>query len=125
MNEQTRQALMHDRTIDITTLGRASGQPRRIEMAFQNLDGEIYGTGTPGTRDWYANLLAHPDFTFHVKQSAMADLAARAAPITDAKTRRAVFMRILDTIGRSGELDAWMADSPLVTVAFTDVESMC
>jgi len=120
MDEQIRQALARDRTIDITTIGRASGQPRRIEMAFYNLDGEIYITGTPGKRDWYANLLAHPAFTFHVKQSAAADLAARATPITDPETRRAILARILDKIGRSGDLDAWMADSPMVKVAFTD-----
>lgn len=120
MDEQVRQALARDRTIDITTIGRESGQPRRIEMAFSNLDGDIYITGTPGKRDWYANLLAHPDFTFHVKQSAAADLAARATPITDPDTRRAILTRILDKLGRSGDLDAWMAGSPLVKATFTD-----
>ncbi|MDQ2786741.1 MAG: nitroreductase/quinone reductase family protein [Chloroflexota bacterium] len=120
MNEQVRQALARDRTIDITTIGRASGQPRRIEMAFSNLDGEIYITGTPGKRDWYANLIANPAFTFHVKQSAAADLAARATPITDPDTRRTILTRILDKLGRSGDRDAWIADSPLVKVAFPD-----
>ncbi|HEY8293062.1 MAG TPA: nitroreductase/quinone reductase family protein [Thermomicrobiales bacterium] len=118
MDDEVRRALTRDRTIDITTIGRTSGQPRRIEMAFQNLDGAIYITGTPGRRDWYANLLAHPDFTFHVKQSAVADLAARATPITDPETRGAILTRILDKLGRSGDLDAWLADSPLVSVAF-------
>lgn len=120
MDEQVRRALARDRTIDITTIGRASGRPRRIEMAFHNLDGDIYITGTPGRRDWYANLLAHPEFTFHLKQSAAADLAARATPITDPGPRRAILARILDKIGRSGDLDAWLAGSPLVRVAFTD-----
>ena len=120
MDAQTRQALARDRTIDITTIGRASGQPRRIEMAFHNFDGEIYITGTPGKRDWYANLLAHPDFTFHMKQSAVADLAARATPITDPETRRVILTRILDKLGRSSDLDAWLAGSPLVKVAFTN-----
>lgn len=119
MDAEVRQALARDRTIDITTIGRASGQPRRIEMAFHNLDGEIYITGTPGPRDWYANLLAHPQFTFHVKQSAAADLAARATPITDPDTRRVILTRILRDLGRSGDLDAWMAGSPLVKVAFS------
>ncbi len=120
MDAHIRQALARDRTIDITTIGRASGRPRRIEMAFHNLDGDIYITGTPGRRDWYANLLAHPEFTFHLKQSAAADLAARATPIPDPGTRRAILARILDKIGRSGDLDAWLAGSPLVKVAFTD-----
>ena len=29
-------------------------------------------------RDWHANLLATPQFTFHLKESLQADLAARA-----------------------------------------------
>lgn len=120
MDTETRRALARDRTIDITTIGRASGRPRRIEMAFHNLDGTIYITGTPGKRDWYANLVAHPDFTFHLKQSAAADLAARATPITDPETRRAILARILANIGRSGDLDAWLAGSPLVRVAFDE-----
>jgi deazaflavin-dependent oxidoreductase (nitroreductase family) len=118
MDDETRRALARDRTIDMTTTGRVSGQPRRIEMAFSNLDGEIYITGTPGKRDWYANLLADPAFTFHLKQSAAADLAAHAAPITDPDARRAILARILANIGRSADLDAWMADSPLVRVTF-------
>lgn len=120
LDEETRQALVRDRTIDITTTGRTSGQQRRIEMAFFNLDGEIYLTGTPGKRDWYANLLANPAFIFHLKQSATADLAARATPITDPAARRAVLARILDQLRRSADLDAWLADSPLVKVTFAD-----
>jgi len=120
MDEETRQALARDRTIDITTIGRTSGQPRRKEMAFFNFDGDIYITGTPGKRDWYANLLANPAFTFHLKQSATKDLAATVTPITDPDARHPVLMRILDRLNRSADLPAWMADSPLVKVAFTD-----
>lgn len=119
MDEAARQALIRDRTIDITTTGRASGRPRRIEMAFFNLDGDIYLTGTPGKRDWYANLLAHPAFIFHLKQSATADLAAHATPITDPAARRAILTPILDRLKRSGDIDVWIADSPLVKVGFT------
>src|SRR2546423_6161387 len=114
-----RAALATDRTIDITTIGRKSGQPRRIEMAFHNLDGQVYITGTPGKRDWYANLVAHPEFTFHLKQSAQTDLPARATPITDDAQRRAILTRILTNIDRPlDQLDAWVADSPLVEVTF-------
>ncbi|MDQ2999008.1 MAG: nitroreductase/quinone reductase family protein [Chloroflexota bacterium] len=60
MDEQVRHALEHGRTIDITTIGRTSGEPRRIEIWFHNVDGHIYITGTPGRRSWYANLRANP-----------------------------------------------------------------
>ena len=74
MDEAVQQALERDRTIDITTTGRNTGQPRRKEIWFHNIEGRLYITGTPGSRDWYANLVANPQFTFHLKQSAQADL---------------------------------------------------
>ncbi len=117
-DEQVKRALERDRTIDITTTGRRSGQPRRLEIWFHNLDGTIYITGSPGTRDWYANLLAHPDFTFHLKQSATADLPARATPITEDGERRRVFQGLLPRIGRpAGDLETWVSRSPLVSVS--------
>jgi deazaflavin-dependent oxidoreductase (nitroreductase family) len=118
MDDQVREALARDRTIDITTTGRHSGAPRRKEIWFHNLDSTVYITGTPGKRDWYANLLANPDFTFHLKGEVVADLPARASPITDAETRQAVFSRILQTLDRSDDIEAWMAGSPLVAVSF-------
>lgn len=85
-----RSALEHDLTIDITTTGRRSGQSRRIEIWFLNVGGVIYITGTPGRRDWFANLAAHPTFTFHLKESTQADLTATAEIVTDSIERRGV-----------------------------------
>lgn len=119
-NEQIRRALEKDRVIDITTTGRTSGRPSRVEMWFHNLDGEIYISGSPGTRDWYANMLVNPNFTFHLKGSAVANLPARATPITDPDARRPIMARILNGINSSGDLEAWVTRSPLVAVSFED-----
>jgi deazaflavin-dependent oxidoreductase (nitroreductase family) len=113
-----RRALAEGRTIDITTTGRRSGQPRRLEMWFHNLDGRVYITGTPGRRDWYANLVAHPEFTFHLKEGVTADLAARATPITEADARHAILSRIVARVNRAADLETWLAESPLVEVSF-------
>jgi deazaflavin-dependent oxidoreductase (nitroreductase family) len=119
MDASVKHALERDRTIDITTTGRRSGQSRRIEIWFQNLGGRIYITGSPGRKSWYANMLAHPEFTFHLKQSARADLPARARPITDEAERRQVFSGILPRVGRTlSDLDEWVEGSPLVEVEF-------
>jgi len=121
VDEQSRRALSTDRVIDITTIGRASGQPRRKEMWFHNIDGKVYITGTPGARDWYANMVAHPEFTFHLKESTTADLPARARPITDADERHTVLTALLAKLGRSPDQVAeWEEQSPLVEVTFDD-----
>jgi hypothetical protein len=121
MDEQVRRAIEHGRTIGITTIGRISGEPRRIEIWFHKIDQHIYITGTPGRRDWYANLRANPNFTFHIKEGIQADLPAHATLIEDTDAKRAILMRIRDSIGRSDELEAWVAQSPLVEVGFVEI----
>lgn len=116
MDDRVSEALSRGGVIDITTTGRKTGRPRRIEIWFHNLNGSLYITGLPGSRDWYANLLVHPEFIFHLKAKARADLPARATPVTDETRRRSILSGILDKLGRSGSLEAWVKDSPLVEV---------
>lgn len=123
MEERIRQALARERTIDITTFGRTSGRPHRIETWFYRADGRVFLTGSPGRRDWYANLLTNPVFTFHLKQSVAADLQARATPITEPAARRAIFTTILRDLGQPDDLEAWVAGSPLMAVSFEGNES--
>lgn len=106
--------------VDITTIGRKSGKPRRIEIYFHGLDGELFITGRPGfPRDWLANLKANPQFTLHLRQ-VEADVAMVAEPIDDPDLRREVLYRILteswDTAPdqASAQLGRWVADAPLV-----------
>ena len=119
MNEAIRQVFERDRTIDITTTGRKSGRPQRIEIWFHNLDGRLYITGTPGRRNWYANLRASPDFTFHLKRGVSADLPARARAITDAGERRAIMEKIA-RVWRRTDVDVMIRSSPLIEVEFLD-----
>jgi deazaflavin-dependent oxidoreductase (nitroreductase family) len=117
MDEQVKQALEQGGVIDITTRGRNTGHPRRIEIRFHNIEGQVYITGRPPRRrDWYANLLAHPEFTFHLKQSIQADLPARATPILDQARRRAIIAAIHQKRGVYQDVEAWIARSPLVAV---------
>ena len=118
---EVKQALESDRTIDITTVGRRSGEPRRIEIWMYRYGGRTFLSGSPGRRNWYANLIQHPDFTFHLKGSAPADLPATARPIIDESERREVIAGILAELGRgSGNLEEWIARSPLVEVEFVN-----
>ena len=130
MNAQIEQALKQDRVIDITTTGRKSGQPRRIEIWFHNLDGRLYITGVPNSpRGWYANLLAEPEFTFHLKDSVQADLPATATAIVEEAQRRRILTGILEKISadlgdNTRDLETWVAGSPLVEVTLAGDCSM-
>ena len=118
MDSDSERALRTDRLIDITTIGRKTGEPHRIEIAFHNLEGVIYLSGLPGKRDWYANLVAHPQFTFHLMQSAQADLNAKALPVKDESSRRRVLTKVVEKWKRRGQIEAFVSGSPLVEVQF-------
>ena len=124
---------MEDRTIDITTTGRSSGRPRRIEIVFYRIGDSIYLSGVPAPRrrDWLANLSAEPHFSFHLKQGVVADLPAVATVITDEVERRRLLAPLVDQFNeRRGddsewppaELDEWVQRSPLARVDFVEGE---
>ena len=113
-------ALANDLVIDITTSGRASGEPRRIEIWYHVVDGRYYITGRPGPRSWYANLLAEPKLTFHLKESAQADLSATARAVTDPEEKRGVFLnapKLAEYISEAN-VQEWVEGSPLIEVVF-------
>jgi deazaflavin-dependent oxidoreductase (nitroreductase family) len=117
-----------ERTIDITTAGRRSGIPRRVEVWFHRVDGHWYITGVPGPRNWYANLRANPRFTVYLKHGVKADLPATAKPV-DEQTRRRVITAVLDLQNRPDivgrpvarqSFDDWFTRSPLIEIVFDD-----
>jgi deazaflavin-dependent oxidoreductase (nitroreductase family) len=114
-----RRALERGHTIDITTTGRRTGRPRRIEIVFHNIGGRIYISGTPrrNRRSWLANLEAHPDFTFHLKGRVSADLQAKARVITDEAERRSVLAQVARNWGRD-DVETMVQYSPLIEVTF-------
>ncbi len=116
MDSAIERALKTDGLIDITTVGSKTGKPHKVEIAFHNFDGVLYISGSPGKRDWYANLVANPQFTFHLKQSTQADIPATAIPITDEAARRRVLSKVVAKWGKQAELEAFVQSSPLVEV---------
>ena len=120
LDDRIRRALSRGHLIDITTTGKRSGLPRRVELVFHNIDGRVYISGMPGRRSWYANLLANPRFTFHLKRVVQADLPATARPITEPVERRAIMTQVARNWNRT-DVDRMMAYSPLVEVVFDQV----
>jgi deazaflavin-dependent oxidoreductase (nitroreductase family) len=113
--------LADDPTVDITTTGRHTGLPRRIEIWMLDVEGRFFITGTPGHRDWLANLHADPSLAVHLKRHAHLDLAARAIPVTDTATRRAALEHLSATWYRAQQpLDVLVETAPMVEVMFDD-----
>lgn len=122
-------SLLGERTVDIVTTGRRSGQPRTTEIWTTIIDGRVYICGTPNAgregatrtpRDWMANLVAHPAFVLRLKRAAQADLTASAQPVTDPARRRDLLTRPSTEYYRSAiDLDTAVAHSPIVEVTFT------
>ncbi|MEU4426449.1 nitroreductase/quinone reductase family protein [Actinoplanes sp. NPDC024001] len=113
VTDEARAALDRQLTVDITTIGRRSGQPRRIETWRYLAGGRYWLTGSPGARDWYANLVAHPEFTLHLKDQ---DLHVRGRAVTDPEERARVFGEIVPQLDWAGSLESWIAGSPLVEI---------
>jgi len=122
MDDLIRRALRHGQVIDITTTGRRTGLPRRIEIVFHVIDRRIYITGMPRAdrrRSWLANLEADPRFMFHLKRPLRADLPARARIVTDEAERRAVFEHVV-TVWRGQDVETMTRHSPLIEVTLDE-----
>ena len=110
-------------TCDVTTIGRRSGAPRRIEIWYVVVDGQVVLTGTPGTRGWLANLRAHPDAVLHLRDPDR-DAPVRAREVTDPAARRQLAEQARRVQPWYAEqpysLDDWVDRSPMVVLVGTD-----
>ena len=140
MRDEVRQALkitpsstLEERTVDITTTGRRSGQPRRIEIAFYRFEDSTYLSGIPSERPraWLLNLTAEPHFVLHLKHGVSADLPAVATVIDDPAERRRILSQFVEEFNQRREpdgpwpvavLDEWIERSPLAKVSFDDAD---
>jgi deazaflavin-dependent oxidoreductase (nitroreductase family) len=124
IDDEVRQALSRGHTVDITTTGRQSGQSRRIEVVFHNIDGRLYISGMPRRerRSWLANLDADPTMTFHLKGQVKADLPARARILVDPAEREPVLRRIAQAWRRT-DVDTMVRWSPLIEVEIEGLEA--
>jgi deazaflavin-dependent oxidoreductase (nitroreductase family) len=80
--------LQSSMTVDFTTIGRNSGEPRTIEIWWFHIEDRFIITGTPGPRDWLANVRANPAI---VITAASGKFDGTAVEIDDHDFRRTVF----------------------------------
>lgn len=120
LDQRIQRALARPHRIDITTTGRRSGLSRRIELVFHVIDGKVVISGSPGRRDWYANLVADPHITFHLKGPVQADLPAIARPITEPAERLRIMEAVARNWGVEDRFEVFLRRSPLIEVLFED-----
>jgi len=109
-----RDALARTTTIDLTTTGRKSGQPATVEIWWFRVGGRFIITGTPGRRDWYANVLTNPEISIRANG---VEFRATARVVDDAKFRTRVFTDAAISWYRSQtELDRLVSEAPMIEV---------
>ena len=115
-------ALHRSQIIDLTTTGRHSGVPRRIEIFLHELDGQLFVSGQPFPRKraWLLNIEADPHVVVHLKRGVTADLPATARVVDDPGERRPLIEAAARRWGRH-DVELMMAQSPLIEVTPTDV----
>jgi len=124
MDKAIKDALARNGVVDITTTGRKTGRPRRIEIVYHVIGGRIFISGMPRAdrkRAWLWNLESEPKFTFHLKRGITADLPATARVITDPAERRVVLEEVARNWRRT-DVDFMVAHSPLVEVTIEGLQ---
>jgi deazaflavin-dependent oxidoreductase (nitroreductase family) len=103
---------------DITTTGRRTGEPRRLEIVYHVIDGRLYVSGIPrpNRRGWLANLDANPELQVHFRKPVAADFAATARVIDTESERRALLPHIARNWGRE-DIELMVRQSPLIEVS--------
>lgn len=121
MDQAVKQALDAGGNADITTIGRKTRRPHRIEIYFHQFDGEYFLTGRHGAkRDWEANIVANPQFILHLKRGITADVPVVGEPEPDPEVRARILRRALieswdsppDRVEAS--LHKWVEGSPFI-----------
>ena len=121
VNNDVTAALHRSQLIDLTTTGRRSRLPRRIEIFLHEENGVLFITGMPRrdrTRDWIHNITADPHVIVHVKKGIQADVPATARVITDPHEARPL-IEAAARRWRRDDVDEMIAYSPLIVLTPT------
>ncbi|MFI7665767.1 nitroreductase family deazaflavin-dependent oxidoreductase [Nocardia sp. NPDC049526] len=84
-------------TLELTTIGRKSGQPRKVMLTAPVIDGEMIVVvasrgGDPTHPAWFLNLRDHPDVEVALQSGPKQPMAARVATVEE---RAALWPRVV------------------------------
>lgn len=101
----------------LTTTGRASGNPHRIEIWFGNAEDRVYLMSGGGDKsDWVKNLIVDPYVTVEFGREEHAGVAHVVSPDSDEDT----FVRdlLVNKYGKDRDLSDWRARSLPIVITF-------
>lgn len=118
LDPHTIRRLASTRTIDMTTIGRKSGRPSRIEIWWFHFEERFIVTGTPGPRHWMANIAADPRVIIHAHGE---DHHGLALLVDDREFRHRFFTHRdpeIDWYSTQAELQHLVDTAPMIEVRF-------
>jgi hypothetical protein len=107
-------SLAATRTIDLTTIGKRTGEHRTVEIWWFYIEGRFIVTGTPGRRDWVANVRADNSVLI---STSFGEYVGNAVEIADPGFRRRVFTDPMTSWYKTQEeLDLLVSTAPMVEI---------
>lgn len=114
LQPSTIRSLAATRTIDLTTIGRRSGEHRTVEIWWFHVDDRFIVTGTPGRRDWLANV--RTDNSVLITTS-FGEFTGNAVEVGDKDFRRRVFTDPMTSWYKTQEeLEQLVVTAPMVEI---------
>jgi deazaflavin-dependent oxidoreductase (nitroreductase family) len=105
----------------LTTIGRRTGAPHRIEIWFAVEDGALYlMSGGRDRSDWVRNLLANPNVTVELGTETLAGIARVLQP-DDPGDRRAREL-LVNKYRQGNDLESWGRTSLPIVITFASTE---
>lgn len=118
LDPATTKRLAGTRTIDLTTFGRRSGRPSRIEIWWFHFEQSFIVTGTPGPRHWLANVRADPRVIVHVGDT---DHPGHATEVLDPARKQRFFEQSDSEVHwyrSQAQRDRLVAEAPMIEIRF-------
>ncbi len=118
LDQSTIDRLGSTMTVDLTTIGRTSGLPRTIEIWWFHVEGRFIITGTPGPRDWLANVRQNPTIVITAPQG---EFHGTAVEVDDPNFKRTVFTH--PSIGwyqTQAQLEALIETAPMIEIRLNE-----
>jgi deazaflavin-dependent oxidoreductase (nitroreductase family) len=106
----------------LTTRGRRTGSPHRIEIWFAAHDDGAYLLSDSNQADWYRNLVADPSVTLQIAEETRITTAAPVDPDDPANASVRPAMKAKYQAGYAEDLNRWSKTAWLVRIEWPEAD---